>query len=97
MEGTACTKAQRHERVGHLGKACERELGLAEGWITGSWRHTKECGLLLRGWEPLALLEVVKPTRQGCRVGVEEARKTICKPKGQGLARDAAGGSAWWV
>lgn len=39
---------------------------------------------------------MVKPTRQGWRVGVEEARKTICKPKGRALARNAAGGSAWW-
>lgn len=59
MEGTACTKAQKHELVGHLGKVCEPEVGLAEEWETGPesggqgpWCRTKKCGLFPRGWEP---------------------------------------------
>lgn len=40
----------------------------------------------------LCWLEVVKPAGRGWREGVEEARETICKPKGQAFPRDAAGG-----
>lgn len=48
------------------------------------------------GWEPLELVRGGETRQAGLEVGVEEARKTICKPKGQAFARDAAGGSAWW-